>query len=516
MGDESHALHAAATRPLLQVAVFAFVVVTVLVFPIVLGLGMTKGLNHDEHQHVAAGALVAREGLIPYRDFPYFHTPYLPFAYAAVFRSTDYLLTAGRLLSVLSASAILGVIGSFAYLLLVKHGKLFASLVAVGVVLLALTTTLFTETAGRAWNHEPSLILVLVAFAAQLAGMRSGRHGWFVAAGAMLGLAIGTRITCAPLIAPFGLATMLLPQTGRIKWLRAFSFSGGLAIGSAGLFGFFAAFPAQAMFDNFGFAEANITYRYSTGEPRTMTLLTKLRFFLKVVVRPDVALFVVGLVPLLVAYGRRGMKVPYQVAFLLLLLPFVFIGSFAPSPAFDQYFFPLVPFLSVLGLYSFASISTESRWFRGMLFLGSAAVALSVARGARAFHDFDEFFVPKKWEGTRLHARAQEIRKHVPSGKVLTLAPIYPLEAGLSIYPPFSTGPFAWRVSPYIEPNVSRRAGIVNPGTFVEMLTAAPPSGILVGFEDDGEEMLNAYGRRSGAKLLELKDDHHLWVPAQK
>src|SRR5262245_45862818 len=111
MGAESHRLRDVVTRPSVRTAVMAFLVVTALVFPIVAGLGMTKGLNHDEHQHVAAGALVAREGLIPYRDFPYFHTPYLPFAYAVLFRGTDHLLSAARILSAFCASAILGVIG---------------------------------------------------------------------------------------------------------------------------------------------------------------------------------------------------------------------------------------------------------------------------------------------------------------------------------------------------------------------------------------------------------------------
>jgi len=516
MGAESHRLREAVSVPSLRVAVVAFIIVSVLVFPLVFGMGMTKGLNHDEHQHIAAGALIAREGLIPYRDFPYFHTPYLPFAYAAFFRTTDHLLSAARLLSAISASAILGIIGSVAYLLLHKNGKLSAVFITAGVVLLALTTRLFTETSGRAWNHEPSLLLVLIAFASHVTGMRSGRHGWFIASGILLGLAIGTRITCAPLVAPFGLAALLLPHPRNWKWGRAVGFSGGLLVGLAGLVILFAQFPEQALFDNFGFAKANIVYRFSTGEPRTMTLLTKLRFFFKVIVRPDAALFIAGLIPLVVAYftsRRTGRSLPFQLTFLLLLLPFLFIGSFAPSPAFDQYFFPLVPFILLIGLYSLSSIPVENAWYRPVLGMGAAAVLLSAGMGVRAFDDIRDYFVSRKWEGTRLHLRAQEIRSHVPAGKILTLAPIYPLEAGLAIYPTFSTGPFAWRVSPYIEPAKSRRLGIVSPATLDELLAGAPPAGVLVGFEDDGEEMFNAYGRRNGSRLLPLVDEHQLWVP---
>lgn len=519
MGAESHRLREAVTEPSFRVAVLVFIIVTALVFPIVLGLGMTKGLNHDEHQHVAAGALVAREGLIPYRDFPYFHTPYLPFAYAAIFRTSDHLLTGARLLSILSASAILGMIGSLAYLLFYRNGKVFASLTCVAVVLLGLTTALFTDTSGRAWNHEPSLLLVLFAFAVHVAGMRTGRYVWFVISGVILGLAIGTRITYAPLMAPFGLAALLLPQPRDWKWTRMFSFGGGLFLGLAGLVGLFVAFPEQATFDNFGFAKANIVYRFSTGEPRTMTLPTKLRFFFKEIVRTDTALFIAGLLPLLVAFlvnRRSGRSVPFQLAFLLLLLPFLAIGAFAPSPAFDQYFYPLVPILLFIGLYSLAWIPAQNVWFRRVLICGVFAVFLSLAKGARAFHDYDDYFVKRKWEGTRLHARAQEIRHHVTNGKILTFAPVYPLEAGLSIYPALSTGPFAWRVAPYVDAAKAKRIGIVGASTLDEMLAAVSPAGVLVGFEKKEEKWFKAYGERTGARLKALEDDHELWVPARK
>jgi 4-amino-4-deoxy-L-arabinose transferase-like glycosyltransferase len=520
MNAECHGLRDTAAVPSTRAAVLAFLVVTAIVYPIVLGLGMTRGMNHDEHQHVAAGALVAREGLLPYRDFPHFHTPYLPFAYAALFRATDHLLTAARHLSVLCSSAILGIVGSFAYVLFKKHGTRFASLVSAGSVLLALTTTLFTATSGRAWNHEPSLLLVLLAFVAHVAGIRSGRLGWFVAGGILLGLAIGTRITCAPLVAPFGLAPLLYPHPSALRWRQAISFGSGLVIGLAGLIYLFAIAPEQALFDNFGFAKANIVYRFSEGQPRTMTLPTKLRFFFKEIVRPDVALFLASLLPVVAAYfsnRRTGRRLPFELPFLLLLLLFVLVGSFAPSPAFDQYFFPLVPLLLLIGLFALGSISAESAWFRRLIFGGAVAGLASAVIGARGFDDIGDYFRPAKWEGSRLHRRAQEIRSHVPNGRILTLAPAYPLEAGLSIYPPFSTGPFAWRVSRYIEPGKAARVGIITPQTLNGMLEDSPPAGVLVGFEEDDEEDgLNDYARRTGSKLVPLADKHQLWVNSQR
>jgi hypothetical protein len=510
--DPRHAR--AAATPTLRSRVLVFFIVGAIVFPLVLGLGMTRGINHDEHQHVAAGALVAREGLLPYRDFPHFHTPYLAYAYALLFRATEHLLFAARLLSVLCATAILGCIGSAAYHLFRERGRKYATWVCGGSVLLALSTTLFAETSGRAWNHEPSLVLVLGAFAAHIAGLRLGWRGWFVASGLLLGLAIGTRITCAPLVAPFGLALLLFPKV-QWQWGRVLGFSAGLLLGLAVLGYFFAAVPEQAYFCNFDFARVNIVYRLDTGEPRTMTLLKKLRFFFKVIVRPDAGLFVAGLLPILAAYlaaRKTDRRLRFELHFILLLLPFIFLGSFAPSPIFDQYFYPLVPFLVLAGLYAFASISPESPWFRRTALTGMAAVALSVALGVRVFHEAGDFFQPRKWEGIRMHREMREAGARVAGGRVLTLAPIYPLEAGLPIYPAFSTGPFAWRISPYLDPAKAARLGIISPTTLEAALRLTPPGAVLVGSEEKGEETLAAYAKRQGFQKFDLEDDLVFWI----
>jgi len=501
--------------PAFRACVLTFLIVSALVFPMVLGLGMTQGLSRDEHQHVAAGALVAREGLLPYRDFPHFHTPYLPYAYALLFRFSDHLLNSARLLSILCATGILGVIGSVGWHLFRARGRAFAAKVCAGSVLLAMMTHLFTATSGHAWNHEPALFLTLIAVMAHIAGLRSGRIGWFVASGALLGLAIGTRLTCAPLVAPFGLALLLYSPPLRWQWGRVLTFAAGLLTGLAGVLFLFAVVSEQAFFANFGFAKANIVYRFSTGEPRTMTIAKKLRFFFKLIIRPDAALFVAGLLPVLAAFlARRGTarRSHMQMRFILLLLPFVLIGCFAPSPLFDQYFYPLVPFLLLAGLYAWASIPAGTVWFRRTLLTGLGAVALALVMGVRSYRDILEYFNPGEWCGTKLHLRAQKMLSQVPRGRILTLAPIHPLEAGLQIYPAFSTGPFAWRISPYIAPAKAARLGILSPTTLAAALDADPPAGVLVGFAKKGEELLSAYASDHGYRSWNWTKRNQLWL----
>ena len=199
---------------------------TALVFPLAAALAMAKGLNHDENQHVAAGVMVAR-GLLPYRDFPHFHTPYLAFIYAALFHATDHLLLAARLFGAGCASAMVGLVGSVGYALFRERGKKWALGVSAGAVVLCLTAGLFGQTVGHAWNHEPSLLFALLAFLAHVAGIERRRNGWLVASGALLGVAIGLRLTFAPLAAPFGFALVLYapPPRWRLRPMLSFASS---------------------------------------------------------------------------------------------------------------------------------------------------------------------------------------------------------------------------------------------------------------------------------------------------
>lgn len=503
----------------LRDCLLVFFAVCILVFPIVLGLGMTHDMSQDEHQHIAAGALVGREGLLPCRDFPHFHTPYLPFVYALLFRASDHLLTVARLFSVLCATAILGAIGAVAWNLFRSRGRRFASLMAAGGVLLALMTQLFSATSGHAWNHEPALLLTVAAFLAHVAGLRSGRGWWLAASGVLLGLAIGTRITCAPLIAPFGLALFFHAPPPRWHWGRIGAFSGGLLLGLAGVIWFFVALPEQALFANFGFAKTNIAYRLSTGEPRTMTVATKLRFFFKVIVRPDAALFVAGLFPLvaaLLANRGSGRRLRFELRLILLLLPFVFMGGFAPSPLFDQYFYPLVPFLVLAGLYAFASIPEGSPWFRSSLLVGAGAVPVAMVMGVLDYGEAGNFFSFNEWAGSRVHEEGREMRLRVDGGRVLTLAPIVALEGGLSIYPALSTGPFAWRIAPYVQADKAARLGIVTPATLGSLLEASPPAAVLLVSGKAGEEPLAEYARGHGYRFVPTEGKKKLWVrPAE-
>ena len=89
------------TWSLIPILLF-FLAVGVLLF----SRSMNRRFSHDEHQFVASGVLLAEEGLFPYQDFPYHHTPYLTYVNALIFNFADRLLFSARTASV--AFSVLG------------------------------------------------------------------------------------------------------------------------------------------------------------------------------------------------------------------------------------------------------------------------------------------------------------------------------------------------------------------------------------------------------------------------
>lgn len=495
-----------------------FVILAALAVPFTLGLAMTRGLSHDEHQHIAAGMLWGRGGLLPYRDFPLFHPPYLTFVYGALFRLTEYPLLVARLFGAVCATAIVGLVGTVAFRTFRGHGECAAWRAAFVVAGLCLAADLFTQGAGRAWNLEPSLLLAVCSFLALERGLGSERRGWLVVAGGLLGLSIGMRITYAPLIAPLGLATLLGPAPWPRKLRAATAFSAGLLGALSGLFVLCAMDREAFLFGNFQFAQANIDYRMATGEPRTMTFGKKLRFFWKLIVREDAGVFIATLVPCLVASWmawRRALPIPPALRRLGIAVPFLFWGALAPSPVFPQYFFVLLPFLLLGGIWALAALPVDSAARRWCERTALAGLALAIFSHSREYEGLRDLLVPHKWMPLEVHAEAAKLRAHVPTGPVLTLAPILPLEAGLDIDPAFATGAFGWRIAPYIDAAKAERLGLPTPQTLTEYLAAHPAAAVLVGFEKTGEEALIDYAKSRSFVVTPMDDEERLWTPAK-
>jgi hypothetical protein len=409
----------------------------------------------------------------------------------------------------------IGLLGSVAWSLFRDRGRKIAVWVCAGTVLLFLSAGVFGQTTGRAWNHEPASLFTVLAFLAHLIGIRRQSSRWLIGSGLLLGVAIGLRVTVAPLVAPFGLALALFPSSPCWKPRFFAAFIAGFCVGIFGIICLLAIAPEQTLFGIFGFAKANVAYRLDGGEARTMTLLKKLRYFWKEIVRRELPLIVMALLPLVsLVLASRGSvrRLRFEIRFIIILLPFLLIGCLAPSPLFPQYFYPLIPFVLLAGLFGLASIPAVTSWSRRMLLTEAVIVVASVALGRNAYRELRDLSHLPKWTPLKLHAGAMEFRHLVPPGRVLTLAPIYALEAGLPIYPALSTGSFAWRVAPFVEATKAARLGMVSPATLEASLNAAPPAAILLGFEGPKESALQSYANRHHHRRIRLTDGHDLWI----
>ena len=105
-----------------------------------------------------------------------------------------------------------------------------------------------------------------------------------------------------------------------------------------------------------------------------------------------------------------------------------------------------------------------------------------------------------------------EIRAAAGKNKVLTLAPIFPLEGNAEVYEEFSTGSFAWRIAPLLPGNERKELGIVSKEDLSDFLKTKPPKAILVGSEGSLESPLLSYAREKGYKAVELSNGMTLWL----
>jgi hypothetical protein len=107
----------------------------------------------------------------------------------------------------------------------------------------------------------------------------------------------------------------------------------------------------------------------------------------------------------------------------------------------------------------------------------------------------------------------QELPSGSRAGKVLTVAPIIPLEGGREIYKEFVTGPFAWRTARFLPQHRRRALGMIAEEDLPDLVRRDLPGSVLVGFEKhDVEDGLIAYAQRDGYAPTALTDQVVVWV----
>jgi hypothetical protein len=180
--------------------------------------------------------------------------------------------------------------------------------------------------------------------------------------------------------------------------------------------------------------------------------------------------------------------------------------SFVPTPAFPQYFaLPLVcaPLLLSL-LYSGLDLKQKTVAERAMVPL---CVAMLLCSLPQLTEYASRLFAHNRWTVERVHDDGQRLARQLKelgiSGKVATLAPIYPLEGNLDIYPEFASGPFAYRAAQFASPELRKYYRTTSPGEVRDFFKADPPAAILVGFDPKLEEPMVKFAEENGYRRID-------------
>ena len=386
------------------------VAMSALMLLVLCAIAMSRGLNVDEHQFVASGALLAREGFLPYRDYPFFHTPNLPLVYALLFRGTDYLLLSARLLSVLCAFLGLIFISRAMWRSLSGHSGTFRVFITGSAAILFFSNPVVLYSCWRAWNHPLATLLATTAVLSlwrALDGRKSGR--WYFAAGLLLSLAIGTRLTFAPLgLAFVGISLFLPAQIDiRTRMRDALLLAAGGVIGALPMLWLFALDARAFIFNNFTW-NGSISELYQRAAVKYAGLGSKLFYIVTNVLRNpgNLALLLLFLTVQYAALRQREFRRDPRNLLVLVSLPCLLIGALAPAVPYDQYFYEVVPFL-VLGLVPPVVAFARAGGLERSLCWGFGAAALiSLFSTGQDFRYMRKLATPSRAPSGRYGARA--------------------------------------------------------------------------------------------------------------
>ncbi|MEO7319029.1 MAG: hypothetical protein ABIZ56_08585 [Chthoniobacteraceae bacterium] len=474
---------------------------------------MAKNLNHDEHQFIAPAVLVAYDGLQPYRDFPLFHLPNLVFLYAALFRVFDHPFLAARCFSVFCAFTTAALIFRECWYRPPFGLTRWRFITASVAVLFLLLDPLFFFTTGRAWNHDSTGLFIILAAIFQVHAARLDSIPLAAASAICAGLAAGIRLTVAPILIPLWISIWFFPSPLRRRAIIAALYVIVATATFAPSLYYLAAHTDPFLFGNFEFPRLRLLDPENERIQKTMHPLRKLRFFFKEVAIPSLPLFLsfiaFAIAPAWKFFRNRTPEL-IGTALILAILPFALIGCFTPSRYQYQHYFIIIPLL-VLGVVFGTSILSPRKW---MPIAASAFFLICLCSFTyKSSNDISPGPV-SDWFPNRTALIAYKIAEQSPHGPILTLAPIFPMEAGLRTYSEFSTGPFAWKSARFVAAERRAALHLVAPDDLATLLTTNPPGGILTGVEESIlEKPLVEYSRTHQFTPIKLSKERTLWLP---
>ncbi|SMR71067.1 hypothetical protein SAMN04488030_0687 [Aliiroseovarius halocynthiae] len=182
--------------------------------------------------------------------------------------------------------------------------------------------------------------------------------------------------------------------------------------------------------------------------------------------------------------------------------------SFLPTPGFSQYYVAPLVLLPVLAALMLARVPwPHQELTRSVLAAASLLCVLTalpwLAPDLRTTLGVTASTPERMNAGGNALAKAMSDRGIV-NGKVATLLPIYPLEAGLDIYPELATGQFAYRIAPYTDPELAQHYVMAGPDQITEVFDFEPPAAFVLGYEPALEAPLLNYAIEKGYREISI------------
>lgn len=473
---------------------------------------MNYELRKDEQLYVPPARLLDNQSL--YQDFFYNHTPGSAWWFHGVRQllGSDYLLFDGRVGVLLAWLVFAAAIGAFAY------AATRSAWIAWSIAVLSLVNELFLTQAGMsATNNFLPLPFAFIGLGLFIVAVTSKTPlPWLaMTSGFFLSIAVVFKLSAVAFILPAAMSAFLFPRHFSIRerlWRVALPLAGGGLIGGLPILYFLVTDRARFLAHVVGYHLGPHAQYFQDGrapdEDAVTTLSGKLALAHELWLGGTIA---VGLAALAMVVGiwasdegnRERPHAKQWSAALLVTVAFCVSAGFSliPTPSFPQYFAPPLICLPLGLIVLVAGLSPAGR-AQAKVALIAASVIVIAAQAPRLLQHVGKIMSPERWAVTRVHASGADIARQLAAarltGKVATLAPVYPLEGGVPVYPELATGPFAFRTADRTAPDLASFYQMVSAAGVADLFDADPPAAFLLGFEPELERPLLDYATARG------------------
>ena len=488
----------------------------------VFGRIMVTPLGHDEQIHIAAARLIFREPL--YGALGYNHLPGLPLLLGGLYAATgaEHLLLTGRLLIFLCWIAAVSVMW-----LIATQASGGRRTIGAAFVLILMAGTLLGPAGTLVTNNFlpiPFALLGVHLFVVAL-DRRPIRSWTLFGAGFAIGFAVILKISYVFLVPPVAVAALLVPRgmaaAERFRRTVLPLVAGGILGALPGLVPLIGGPQTLYAHTVSYFTGGHLAYWQHSTAPKAMSAAAKMLVADGVWFAGSglLAGVLAGTFALTVAQSGWRRLASWPILLVAGITILAAILSFAPTPAFPQYYEPPVPFLLVLALLCYRQLGEPAQRRMQPLIAMAGAIALAIIL-PRVLPAIPAAAKPDRWTGNVVHAQGAQIRAVLEragvQGRVATLAPIMALEGQLPIYREFAAGPFVYRVADYLPPAQRRHFVTTSIRGLSPFLDANPPAAIVTGQEAELDGAFIDYARSRHYLAVDIGPQAQLFMRAAK